>query len=80
MLDYLHSAHRIDLRSYDAPMRDHWLREVTRRVVLATETLTVEIDPARFEACREASTTQTTSDASSNVESAPKALKHRRPL
>lgn len=57
VLEHLHATHQIDLHTLDAPSRDHWIREVLDRVIVAPETITVELDPARFEACRAATTT-----------------------
>jgi len=56
VLDHLDEAHGIDLRGLEAESRDHWIREAVHRVILAPEAMTIELEPACVEACREAST------------------------
>src|SRR5690606_20898299 len=67
VLEHLHTTHQIDLRTLDAPSRDHWIREALHRVIVATETITVELDPARFEACWAATTTPLSQPGTSAV-------------
>jgi hypothetical protein len=52
--DHLLASHRIDLAAQLTEARDHWVRSVLDRVVLAPESVRVEITSEQVDACREA--------------------------
>jgi len=52
--DHLRAAHKIDLVAQPPEACDHWVRAVVDRVVLAPESVRVEITRDQIEACREA--------------------------
>ncbi len=56
VLDHLHAHHQLDLRGQEPPTRDHWIRELIRRVVVAPSLLTIELYCDRVTACAEAIT------------------------
>jgi len=49
VLDYLPAPQRLDLASLDGATRDHKIREAIRRVVLAPDAISVELDPGVVE-------------------------------
>ncbi|MDX2119258.1 MAG: recombinase family protein [Planctomycetota bacterium] len=52
--DHLLAEHTLDLASHPADLRDRWVRQVLARVVLAPESIRVELASEQIEACREA--------------------------
>lgn len=51
VLDHLRSAHALDLRRHEPHERDHWVREVVGKVVLASDCVIVDVGDAAVKAC-----------------------------
>ncbi len=66
VLDHLARAHSIDLRPHAPSLRDHWIREVIGRVVVAPDRIVIEAVDERVGACAEAIKTEKPPKPASN--------------
>ena len=48
------TSHQVNLRPHEPSLRDHWLREVIARVVVALDRITIDLIDERVRACTEA--------------------------
>lgn len=53
LLDYLANKSLEHLRTRDAQTRDHWLREIIDRVILAPDQLTIELNKDQIQTCQD---------------------------
>lgn len=53
VLDHLGQHHGADLRGHEPEARDHWIREVIHRIVVAPDRLTVELARRQITSCAE---------------------------
>ncbi|MBX3316158.1 MAG: recombinase family protein [Phycisphaeraceae bacterium] len=54
VVDHLARAHQTNLRPHEHSLRDHWLREVIGRVVVALDRISIDLIDERVKACTEA--------------------------